>query len=461
ADEAGIHGGTLSPTQMFAVMTVEKVTERQFARGLSPQHCIRRESGASGFDDALRIETSSLQPTGGWGVKFSQQLKATGGLPPYHFQAETLAPGLTLSESGLFSGRITSGGRFSAVIQARDSAESPRQVQQTYTLIIREDDLVPPLTLPARILLAPGVRNHEYRQPLTAVDGLPPFEWELDAGKLPKGLVFDEQQAVVTGTPVRDGVFGFSLRVKDKRGSVVQAPALIQVLRSAEANWLVLPQVAAGGRWSTELYLTNAGPYAARIALHFRSGTGGHWTVPVAVTRGEDEPESLHFHEFEETLAPYSCLRLRTLQSIEGDRVGWVEVECSGAVRGYAELRSDDLYSAIVPLEKAGPSSVLLPFDNRHNERTAVAVVSVPGGQGNAVSATVWDTVWRCLGSVDLDLKPGQHTSFHLDERFPLVRGVAGLVELESPGGRVAGLALQFSPDGSFGHLPALPPRHV
>lgn len=461
ADEARIHSGTLSPTQMFAVMTVGEVTERQFARGLSPQHCIRRQPRVAGFQDDLRMETTSLQPIGGWGVQFSQQLKAMGGLPPYHYHAETLAPGLALSEAGMLSGRITSLGRFSTVIQVRDSATPPRQVQQAYTLLVRDDDLVPPLTLPARITLAAAVRNQEYRQPLGAIGGLPPLEWNLDAGKLPRGLALDGDQAIITGTPARDGVFGFRVRVKDKRGSVAKAPVLLQVLRSADTSWLVLPQMAAGGRWRTELCLTNAGPYAARIALRFRDSMGSKWTVPVAVTRGDDEPENRHFHECEETLAPYSCLRLRTLRGTEGDRAGWAEVECSGAVRGYAELHSDDLYSAIVPMDKAGPASVLLPFDNRHNQRTALAVVALPGGKGNPVSATLWDSTWRSIGSVVLDLKPGEHTSFRLDERFPQVRSMEGLVEMESPGGRVAALALQFSPDGPFRHLPALPPRHV
>lgn len=56
----------------------------------------------------LTITTTSL-PAAAPGSTYSQQLTATGGIPPYTWSLTgTLPPGLTLSPAGLISGTVTS-----------------------------------------------------------------------------------------------------------------------------------------------------------------------------------------------------------------------------------------------------------------------------------------------------------------------------------------------------------------
>ncbi len=461
ADEAGIRARTLSPTQMFAVMTPGESAEHRYARGLGPRHCIRQAPPRTGQKAPLRMETTSLRPIGGWGVEFSQQLKVSGGSQPLRFEAQNLPPGLTLSATGLLTGSVQRAGLFSIQIRAEDCAHPPQQCEQRYTLIIREDDRLPTLSLPPRLTLAPGIRNQEYHQPLLGIGGALTVRWELAGGMLPKGISLDGEKGILRGVPARDGVFGFRLNVQDARGSVAEAPMLLPILRQPCELHLILPQVAAGGRWSTRICLANPNPCAGQVALRFRDDDGKPWPLPFEVLRGHDELGSQSSSSYIHAMQPYERITLLTLESGEGDRTGWAEVECVGAVCGYAELCADGIHRAVVPLEVGGQSSILLPFVNRERERTALAVATLPDSPGKTVTLTAWDGAWHQIGTARMALKPGQHRAFHLDEIFPRIQGAEGIVELAAPTGRISAISLQFSPDGTFRLLPALRSRNL
>jgi uncharacterized protein (TIGR03437 family) len=82
------------------------------------------------------ITTASPLPSGPVGVAYSQQIAATGGVPPYTFAIDNTPPGIVITPSGLFSGTPTQAGTFSSInIEVKDSlgdyTETPFQVTFT------------------------------------------------------------------------------------------------------------------------------------------------------------------------------------------------------------------------------------------------------------------------------------------------------------------------------------------
>ena len=88
----------------------------------SSQLSIHIAGGGSG-GGSVRISTVAL-PAGAVGQQYSQQLAATGGVPPYVWSisnSTSLPPGITLTSSGLLQGTLTTPGNFSLTIIATDS----------------------------------------------------------------------------------------------------------------------------------------------------------------------------------------------------------------------------------------------------------------------------------------------------------------------------------------------------
>ena len=61
------------------------------------------------------ITTTSPLPSGPVGAPYSQQLAATGGIPPYTYSIDNTPPGIVITPSGLLSGTPTQAGTFSSI----------------------------------------------------------------------------------------------------------------------------------------------------------------------------------------------------------------------------------------------------------------------------------------------------------------------------------------------------------
>ncbi|MDX2150168.1 MAG: Ig domain-containing protein, partial [Bryobacteraceae bacterium] len=166
---------------------------------------------------ALQIVTAAL-PNGAVGAPYNLQLLASGGVPPYYWsllqQGEvqpSVAPGLTLSESGLISGTPLVAGTTTFTVLVYDDRETSRQ--RTFTLTIGSSLAITSTTLPA------GTRGTPYSANLTGSGGTQPYNWALVGGGLPPGLSLSSAGAV-TGTPTDSGNFTFNVRLSDPNGSV-------------------------------------------------------------------------------------------------------------------------------------------------------------------------------------------------------------------------------------------------
>jgi putative Ig domain-containing protein len=62
-----------------------------------------------------------------------------------------------------------------------------------------------------------GLATVVYAHSFTATGGIPFYHWEIVAGALPPGLVLDSFTGALTGTPATNGVFAFTIRVRDYR----------------------------------------------------------------------------------------------------------------------------------------------------------------------------------------------------------------------------------------------------
>ncbi|MCS7026039.1 MAG: Ig domain-containing protein [Bryobacteraceae bacterium] len=160
---------------------------------------------------ALSIEPASL-PSGSVGVTYTASVTASGGAGGYVFTLVTgsgaLPPGLILSPGGVLSGVPTAAGTFTFTVRVTDSQNNT--TQRTYTVVITTGmTITNPEVLPAATLNAPYSLN------FTVSGGTAPYGWFIVAGLPPTGLSLNPSTGQLTGTPVLQGVFQFTVRVQD------------------------------------------------------------------------------------------------------------------------------------------------------------------------------------------------------------------------------------------------------
>ena len=97
------------------------------------------------IDPLPTITTSSPLPNGPVGAAYSQQIAATGGVPPYIFGMNNNPPGITMTASGLLNGTPTQAGTYNFTIGVTDSlngrTSSPFQV--TFATTVSQVQVAP------------------------------------------------------------------------------------------------------------------------------------------------------------------------------------------------------------------------------------------------------------------------------------------------------------------------------
>ena len=173
----------------------------------------------------VRITTTSL-PSGQVGGAYSQNLAASGGIPPFTWSisAGALPAGLSLSPAGQISGTPSAAGTANFTIHVSDSASGADSL--VTALIIQPA----PLTV-TTTSLANGSTGVPYSQTLQASGGTPPYSWSLSSGTLPRGLTLSTSGSI-TGRPATSGNFKFTVRVTDRTGLFADRPLSIGVISS-------------------------------------------------------------------------------------------------------------------------------------------------------------------------------------------------------------------------------------
>lgn len=148
-------------------------------------------------------------------------LKATGGVPPYGWNASSLPPGLgvqTKNGEVDISGTPPSGstGTYNNIlVTVNDSGAPPANMPATYKIVISNPP--PPFV---NVTPAPpaGAVNLPYAFTFTATSGALPLQNWNETGALPPGLSPITSGGVLSGTPTTTGSFPISVTVQDAAG---------------------------------------------------------------------------------------------------------------------------------------------------------------------------------------------------------------------------------------------------
>jgi hypothetical protein len=182
----------------------------------------------------LEVTTSSL-PAGRQGVRYSNTLAATGGVPPYSWSLTSgpLPAGLTLSGTGVISGTPTGHtGNFPITAQVTDTLGNTAS-SSGLTLVINSGPLViTTVSLPA------GTQSVPYSVAMGAAGGTPPYSWSLHFGSLPAGLTLNPGTGTISGTPTATGSSSVEVQVQDSASppATFISPPLALNINSALTN---------------------------------------------------------------------------------------------------------------------------------------------------------------------------------------------------------------------------------
>ena len=175
---------------------------------------------------ALRFPDDSYSmPTGIVDQAYSKQFKGAGGCGPglpyqYSVINGSLPPGLSLSSSGLISGKPTTAGTYSFWVELSDQdpptaawcivAKAQREFTITVDPRVLIADQVPP---PATVATPYSFAFSAVMKSGPDSTGPPstPFTWSVLSGQVPPGLAVGTG-GVISGTPTTAGSFTFTLK---------------------------------------------------------------------------------------------------------------------------------------------------------------------------------------------------------------------------------------------------------
>ncbi|HEX7900721.1 MAG TPA: IPT/TIG domain-containing protein, partial [Planctomycetota bacterium] len=220
---------------------------------------------------ALAIGTDAALPSATSTARYFLRLAASGGRPPYRwsFVAGTLPfhlDSLTGEVSGV-APEVASDTVYAFTLRLQDAEDPPASVTRDFSLTSHPMNVAAP-TIRGVSPSPAGVVGAALFHVFSAVDGQPPYAWQVVAGAPPPGLFLDARGGRLAGAPVATGSFTFTIRVRDARGVDSASPVTVHVLANPTA---IGPAEVVGGSLGS--------PYAQSLELSGGVGPGFAWTV--------------------------------------------------------------------------------------------------------------------------------------------------------------------------------------
>ncbi len=197
-----------------------------------------------------------------------------------------------------------------------------------------------------------------------------------------------------------------------------------------QANSLYLPQVAAGGGYTTDVLLVNPGSTALSGRLEFRDPDGRELDLGISGASGGNVPYRLE---------PDGSLVVTTNSISATPRTGFVIVRpdsplrapTAGAIFAFSQGGRIVATTGVPPAEPSPRIRVYV--DRRNNHDAGVALVN-PGTQPAALTVTAANLQGEARGTVrTFSLDPAHQTSLFASELVPdLPQGFRGTLLLES-----------------------------
>ncbi len=408
----------------------------------------------------LSIVTQSPLPAGTVGTPYSQALVATGGTPPYTWSLSfgSLPPGLTLSPSGSITGTPSATGTYLVTVQVVDSAS----VTMSVTLGIAIGSSTPTgLTITTAPTLVSGAVGANYSTTLFATAGTPPYQWTLVSGALPPGLGLSIN-GVISGTPTTAGTYNFVVRVTDNQfASATQSFTLTVVSVGTLSRTGAFAHIAAGGTWTTRVYLTNISSAPVSFNLQFHADDGSALNIPMTVTQ-QSSVQQIVTPSLTGVINPNTTLIVDTGAQIANTVTGWIDVLTSGPLTGFAIFRTASNGTAsegTTPLQTVFESKMDVFYDDTGSFVTGVAVANLSTNTAT-ITATISDVNGVQLGTQSITLPANGHTSFLFPSQFAVTTNQQGLVQFQSStGGALAGVGLRANTaTGTFTSVPVILP---
>lgn len=208
---------------------------------------------------APTITTAANLGTFTVGDSVSLQLTATGTTPiTWTLTGGILPSGVTLSNTGLISGTVTTAGTFSFTVKASNSAGSDTR---TFTLTVTEPVIAPTITT------AESLGTFTVGDPISvqlASTGTNPITWTLSGGTLPSGVTLGNT-GLISGTASKAGDFTFTVKASNSAGNdtrtftlTVSEPA--PVATPPAINTTSLPPATVGRDYRAELEASGSTP---------------------------------------------------------------------------------------------------------------------------------------------------------------------------------------------------------
>ncbi len=219
----------------------------------------------------IGILNQEALPTAVVGKNYGLTLPATGGTLPYFWSVvnpSSMPPGLTLSSSGILSGTPTTIGTFNPTFLLQDSGNygsiccTGRQVSTAFSITVETPLRIITNTLPD------GTFGIPYTTTLLASGGLVQNgrTWSLVSGVLPDGLQLaaapglNFDATTIAGTPIRSGVFNFTIQVTNVGSDSVSRAFSIRILAPVQITTVALNQATIGTTFSQTLAVTGGTP---------------------------------------------------------------------------------------------------------------------------------------------------------------------------------------------------------
>jgi large repetitive protein len=196
---------------------------------------------------SLVISTPATLPIGSVGVPYSLTLVATGGSGSYLWKVTSgnLPTGLTLAVTGAISGTPIGSGTFIFTIAVDDT--NGHAASQQFSLTIASGIAI---STPAQ--LPSGSVGAAYSQTPHAVGGTPPYRWAVTVGALPGGLGLNPATGVISGTPLANGTFHFTLQVTDNTGATASLAFTLTIGSGLTITSSTLPSGTLGVAYATQ-----------------------------------------------------------------------------------------------------------------------------------------------------------------------------------------------------------------
>ena len=217
----------------------------------------------------LTITTTATLPAASLGAPYSQNLIASGGIPPYQFGfvSGTSPAGLAISSAGVLGGTPAAAGTFTFTIGVLDTPGTTgfglHIADKTFTLTVSAT----PVTITTASPLPSGLTGAPYSQTLAASGGRAPYTFALAAGTLPPGLTL-AGSGTVGGTPTAAGTFNFTAQVTDSQSQTASKALAITITSSLGiSTGSTLPGATVGAAYSQALTASGGtGPLVFSIA---------------------------------------------------------------------------------------------------------------------------------------------------------------------------------------------------